>query len=199
MKLSDAITDPYLFPVLALVCCAVFLLSQRQIGPTQRWSPLWRLLPRGRRSSASKTPPRSLSPEKKVPNNAPSQVDYKDVFPPPSRDTLSAVLEGLPTEKRDKFWRGDIPEEEFKKGQIGLETDYRTCGPSTYTSMGWSLGEIEALGDFPDYATLSDVPLPQAYRECDVDQAIPRPYRPFRWAYHQTMCKYKTPPRGHCS
>ena len=50
------------------------------------------------------------------------------------------------------------------------------------------MGEVRALGDFPDYAKLSGVPLPQPYPECNIERAIPRPYRPFRWAYHQTMC-----------
>ena len=55
------------------------------------------------------------------------------------------------------------------------------------TATGFTLQEIKALGNFPDYATLSGVPLPRAYHEFDVSKAIPRPYRPIRWAYHQTM------------
>ena len=51
--------------------------------------------------------------------------------------------------------------------------------------------EIEALGDFPDYAALSGVRLPKPYPEFDIKTAKPRPYRPFRWAYHQTMCKFQ--------
>lgn len=48
--------------------------------------------------------------------------------------------------------------------------------------------EIKALGDFPDYSKISGVLLPKAYKEFDIEKARPRPYRPFRWAYHQTMC-----------
>lgn len=48
--------------------------------------------------------------------------------------------------------------------------------------------EIAAYGRFPDYAALSGVPLPTAYPKFDIIKALPRPYRPFRWAYHQTMC-----------
>ena len=56
---------------------------------------------------------------------------------------------------------------------------------------GFTMEEIRALGDFPDYATLSGVPLPEAYPEFDIRTAKPRPFRPVRWAYHQTMCTLK--------
>ena len=52
------------------------------------------------------------------------------------------------------------------------------------------MDEIKALGDFPDYEALSGVPLPEPYKEFDIKTALPRPYRPFRWQYHQTMCEY---------
>ncbi|KAF8242653.1 hypothetical protein K440DRAFT_106500 [Wilcoxina mikolae CBS 423.85] len=54
--------------------------------------------------------------------------------------------------------------------------------------------EIAIYGDFPDYATLSGVPLPKPYTEFDIVKALPRPYRPFRWAYHQTMSFKKMEP-----
>lgn len=47
--------------------------------------------------------------------------------------------------------------------------------------------EIETYGDFPDYATLSGVRLPDPYLEFNIEKALPRPYRPLRWSYHQTM------------
>jgi hypothetical protein len=40
---------------------------------------------------------------------------------------------------------------------------------------------------FPDYAALTGVPAPDPYVGFDIKRAIPRPYRPFRWKYHQTM------------
>jgi hypothetical protein len=49
--------------------------------------------------------------------------------------------------------------------------------------------EIQELQDFPDYAALSGIALPDPYLEFDIKKAMPRPYRPFRWAYHQTMCR----------
>ena len=70
-----------------------------------------------------------------------------------------------------------------------MTQDYRKCQEERYTPTGLSVAEVKALGDFPDYAALSGVPLPRAYgEEFDVDKALARPYRPFRWAYHQTMC-----------
>jgi hypothetical protein len=41
-----------------------------------------------------------------------------------------------------------------------------------------------------DYAALSGVPLPKALPNFDITKARPRPYRPFRWVYHQHMCAY---------
>lgn len=58
-----------------------------------------------------------------------------------------------------------------------------------YTPTGFSTQEIRALGRFPDYAILSGVPHPKPYGEhFDISKATFRPFRPFRWNYHQTMC-----------
>ncbi|KAH7926291.1 hypothetical protein BV22DRAFT_1128273 [Leucogyrophana mollusca] len=40
----------------------------------------------------------------------------------------------------------------------------------------------------PDYAQLSGFPAPRPIPSFDIDRAKPRPYRPFRWEYYQTMC-----------
>lgn len=68
------------------------------------------------------------------------------------------------------------------------EANYTEVDGSKHTPTGFSVDEINALGDFPDYAELSGVPLPEPYPNFDIDKALPRPYRPFRWTYHQTMC-----------
>lgn len=41
----------------------------------------------------------------------------------------------------------------------------------------------------PDYAKLTGVPVPKPLPkfDIDIDTAKPRPYRPFRWEYHQNM------------
>lgn len=153
-------------------------------------------LARERRISSSKTPPRSVSPEKKVPNNGPSPVDYKDIFPPSCRDCLAHVAERFPPAQRERLRAGQVDPADFRKGLIPFAADYRECGPSTYTPTEFSVDEIKALGDFPDYAELSGVPLPDAYRQFQIETALPRPYRPFRWAYHQTMCTSFRPTLG---
>ena len=122
------------------------------------------------------TPPQSLSPEKRT-------AQCADVLPPLGRQALAAALE---------FTAGidEVSEEKVLKHILPMTTDYRSCEEDKYTPTGFSIAEIKALGDFPDYAKLSGVPLPQEYLECEIKKALPRPYRPFRWGYHQTMCKF---------
>ncbi|KAB8254156.1 hypothetical protein BDV32DRAFT_19845 [Aspergillus pseudonomiae] len=119
------------------------------------------------------TPPQSLSPEKRT-------AQCADVLPPLGRQALAAALE---------FTTGinEVSEEKVLKHILPMTTDYRSCEEDKYTPTGFSIAEIKALGDFPDYAKLSGVPLPQEYLECEIKKALPRPYRPFRWGYHQTM------------
>lgn len=146
---------------------------------------------RGRRTSTSNTPPRSLSPEKKVPNNGPPPTAYKDVFPPSTRGNLPIWTKSwtsLATGWRKTKDETDVSGFLSSDNVIPFAQDYRKASNSTYTPMGISIGEVKALGDFPDYAKLSGVPLPQVYENFNLKTAIPRPYRPFRWAYHQTMC-----------
>jgi hypothetical protein len=78
---------------------------------------------------------------------------------------------------------------DWQQKVLPMETSYLDTEDSTFLPCGFSVKEIKALGDFPDYATLSGVPLPNPYLEFDVNKALPRPYRPFRWSYHQTMCE----------
>lgn len=47
----------------------------------------------------------------------------------------------------------------------------------------------EILSPWPDYAALTGVPWPKPYDGFILHKALPRPYRPFRWPYHQTMCR----------
>ncbi|KAI4100125.1 MAG: hypothetical protein LQ345_007468, partial [Seirophora villosa] len=153
--------------------------------------PWLKLTERGQPSSSSKTPPRSVSPEKKPPSNVPPPSQYKDIFPPWRRDALSSAV-ASPTSTGKGSLPGAMTEatdSSFRMGLLPFTTDYRTCTApaSTYTPMGIALTEVAALGDFPDYAELSGVPLPAPYQDFKIESALPRPYRPFRWAYHQTM------------
>lgn len=136
-----------------------------------------------RRDSGSTTPPRSFSPEKKRTQNV-SIPDYSAVFPPSRRSNLAvSSLESTPVQAAAAsrmHWTTRI---------LSIETPFLEASNDTYMPCEFSVAEIKALGDFPDYSVLSGVPLPEPYREFDINKALPRPYRPFRWAYHQTMCK----------
>ena len=179
---------------IAFLMSVIYYLVQRENQKKALRESLSAWLPgvtRRRRSSTSNTPPRSLTPEKRISDNTSPTQNYRDTFPPSSRGNLPVWT---------KSWRSiwatltqfDIDEDYQKHLQeklISWETDYRNCDSSMYTPMAISIGEVKALGDFPDYSKLSGVPLPEAYKEFEIEKAIPRPYRPFRWAYHQTMCR----------
>lgn len=149
------------------------------VNKSKRDALLDRVTFRGRKASTSKTPPRSLSPEQ----SAVSTPSYSDALPPSRREGLANLKEKRPLTATD-----EVSEAEVRRNILPMTQDYQTANGGLYTPMGFSVDEIKALGDFPDYATLSGVLMPNAYREFDIDKAIPRPYRPFRWNYHQTMC-----------
>lgn len=137
------------------------------------------------RTSTASTPPRQLSAEEKqrLPDEKqPCQgtTDYKTAFPPSRRHVLEELLllDKPHTQLRPPNYNKLLPDKETPDPKQHLQH---------VTATGFTLEEIQRLGDFPDYATLSGVPLPAAYLEFDVNTALPRPYRPFRWAYHQTM------------
>ncbi|KAJ5689177.1 hypothetical protein N7462_003569 [Penicillium macrosclerotiorum] len=135
---------------------------------------------RDRRNSIAKTPPRSLSPAKKQSNSAKPPINYDNALPPQRREALLQLTgSGIPCR--------EVDETDVHENILPMTADYRSSPDNLYTPTGFSVGEVRSLGDFPDYATLSGVPLPSAYPEHDIEKAKPRPYRPFRWAYHQTM------------
>jgi hypothetical protein len=147
---------------------------------------------RGRKHSTARTPPRSFSPDNKPATSPASLSDYNNAMPPQRRHALAELkYEAAP-------WR-DVNEEEVRQNLLPMSANYKMSPSDKYTPMGFSVGEIKGLGNFPDYATLSGVPLPSPYREFDISKALPRPYRPFRWAYHQTMCMYRDPTRQMCN
>lgn len=141
------------------------------------------------------TPTKSLTPEKQgLPNSnaPPTPPTYGDVFPPHRREALA----DLPSNAMD----GTVKQaSERPPDYTKLTPDKHVCNSDDMrnhtTATGFTVDEIKRLGDFPDYATLSGVPLPEPYRDFDHKTAKPRPYRPLRWAYHQTMCKIWAPQR----
>jgi hypothetical protein len=141
-----------------------------------------------RRVSGAKTPPRSLSPSKKQVQGL-AEPNYVGTFPPSRRHAFAdmATMDVLgplgPTEELTATQPG------WTKSIVPMDTSYQDAEDSMYMPCGFSVKEIKALGDFPDYSTLSGVPLPKPYPEFNITKALPRPYRPLRWAYHQTMCR----------
>jgi hypothetical protein len=158
---------------LAFIFSSAFLLIQRG----RRNIILQRLRNGGRRVSGAKTPPRSLSPRQKPVST--TEIDYSDTFPPSRRFVLDKTEKKDASEESAPGWQKKI---------LPMETSYLDADDSSFLPCGFSVKEVKALGDFPDYATLSGVPLPNLYPEFDIKKALPRPYRPFRWSYHQTMC-----------
>lgn len=59
-----------------------------------------------------------------------------------------------------------------------------------FTPTGFSTQDLRALGRFPDYSVITGTRYPEPYGpHFDIKKAIFRPFRPFRWSYHQTMGK----------
>jgi hypothetical protein len=171
----------------------VTLITYHSLSQAQKDVISQRLRLRGRRSSNSETPPRSLSPEKKEPTNSPPKSsEYVTAFPPSQRDVLKEL--SLSEAQRGVLGDLEFDEKTFANNIIGFEEDYRTCDESRYVASGFSVKEVRALADFPDYEALSGVPLPAPYTNFEIDKALPRPYRPFRWPYHQTMSLTKLEP-----
>ena len=158
--------------------------------------PSW--LAQKKASPESQTPPlRATDPEKKPPGL------HQKTLPAPIRPNLAKAAESLPVSQRTKLKKAiekkqaalqtillhNLPEEIFVENLMPFEKDWQTCSGDAYSPTGVTVDEIKTLGDFPDYEVLSGVPAPAAYEGFEIEKAIARPYRPFRWKYHQTMCE----------
>ncbi|KAI1373529.1 hypothetical protein F4677DRAFT_429192 [Hypoxylon crocopeplum] len=139
------------------------------------------------RADASR--PSTPSLEKQTPAKplAMSASDLLATLPPSQRGQLSKMVETMPAAQRQAMGDLAFDQNTCARSLLGFEEDYRTADDSKYCYSGFSVRELKALGDFPDYSTISEVPMPRPYPEFDIARAKPRPYRPFRWAYHQTM------------
>ncbi|KAK4502918.1 hypothetical protein PRZ48_006345 [Zasmidium cellare] len=163
----------------------------------QRTGLLGRLGIGRRRLQGVFTPPRDLSAKAQglPPNEKPStSPTYEDVFPPSRRHILAELPnDALKGPGKSGKQLGQQPPSYSK-----LTPDKDTPTIDQYkdhvTATGFTVEEIRRLGDFPDYAALSGVPAPEPYEDFDINKAVPRPYRPFRWAYHQTMSLTKLEP-----
>jgi hypothetical protein len=118
----------------------------------------------------------------------PSPTEYMESFPASRREALAKVVEMMPQASKTDFMGLTCEKSMSSDMMMALEANYMHVDGSMHTPTGFSVDEIKALGDFPNYAELSGVPLPEAYSNFDINTAMPRPYRPFRWTYHQTMC-----------
>jgi hypothetical protein len=176
------------------VVVIVLTITALAFSKNQRDVLLGRLHTHRRRFSGASTPPRSFSPSKASPDTKeslpPTPPDYFKTFPP-SRRLVLPELAGNTTPLNREMPIGEEPSPQTlldnplpTTRSYDLENDV-----PKYTPTGFSTAEINAMGDFPAYDILSGVPLPQPYANFDPAKALPRPYRPFRWAYHQTMCK----------
>src|SRR5690348_59094 len=87
-----------LYASAAICLSAILYLSLNQ---RQRDAVVSRLPLRRRRASHADTPPRSLSPEKKVPSNTtPGPNEYVTQFPPSQREVLLELAQSFPSEQR---------------------------------------------------------------------------------------------------
>ncbi|KAJ4359182.1 hypothetical protein N0V85_009468 [Neurospora sp. IMI 360204] len=109
---------------------------------------------------------------------------------PPSRRYVLATLPGF-----DKADVQAVAPEMLKSQALPTVTTPHFDQEGFYTPTGFSTQDIKKLGRFPDYAALSGVrdphPVPENW---DITKAKFRPYRPFRWGYHQHMALMKYDP-----
>lgn len=161
------------------------------LNKSQREAVLGRLRYGRRRASGASTPPRSISPTKDTKPSGPVRPDYTAQFPPSRRSALPELAKGATDATREALAATKEPASDFLLQDslpIAQSFALENGGVTKYTPTGFSTAEIRAMGDFPAYDVLSGVPLPKEYKEFNPATARPRPYRPFRWAYHQTMC-----------
>lgn len=114
-------------------------------------------------------------------SSTPEKHDYTNVFPPVYEACSSGLVVG-------GFDVRCVNLAAAPKPLLRLDADYRLSDPECFNFTGFNVAGIKALGDFPDYEKLSGVSLPAPLPDFNIDNALPRPYRPFRWSYHQTMC-----------
>jgi len=181
---------PALGILFLLSSCATLATNKRQ-----RDAVLERLHFQRRRASGASTPPRSFSPSKKASSATSGNPDYSTTFPPSRREVLPELAKTLPAANAKILLKTEPSVDFLLKNSLPMTQSYAIeSDVLKYTPTGFSTAEVKAMGDFPAYDILTGTPLPQAYQNFEPAKALPRPYRPFRWAYHQTMSFVKMEP-----
>lgn len=175
MEFLSSLVNPWSVGPILITATAVYFVLRQIIGKRLGKATLC-----GGNGFTARMSPHSISPEMKA-NSAASSSSYSDSLPPSRRETLLRL-------KRDGIHWHAVSPEEIHRNILPMTANYMESPGRLYTPTGFTVDEVKSLGDFPDYAILSGVPLPSAYPEHDINKALPRPYRPFRWSYHQTMC-----------
>lgn len=115
---------------------------------------------------------------------------FESTFPPRQREAVRQLSCSAYTKYQTVLTEPGPSQIMLQRKQFPTSGDKGVTADVQYTPTGFSLSEIEALGSFPDYSLLSGVPHPEPIQKFDIEKALFRPFRPFRWTYHQTMCKY---------
>ncbi|PBP18497.1 hypothetical protein BUE80_DR010590 [Diplocarpon rosae] len=175
---------------------ALFLLSSvivLAVSKRKREALLGRLHFHRKRISGASTPPRSISPNREA--SIRSGPDYSTILPPSRRSVLPELARTLSPVSSKILLSPDPSVDFIVMNALPTAQSYSLDDQvPRYTPTGFSTAEIKAIGDFPAYDILSGVPLPHPYRDFDIAKALPRPYRPLRWKYHQTMSFQKLEP-----
>ncbi|KAK8063065.1 hypothetical protein PG997_015162 [Apiospora hydei] len=149
------------------------------------------LLKRRRLSLSPSSPPPTPTYGGKTSYSTKEPYPSSVVFPPSRRAALAQLL---PSSKLAKKKESTIETSELRSKQLPTSHAQDLDKPDQYTPTGISTQEIKALGAFPDYSVLAGVPYPKPCPSFDITKAAFRPFRPFRWTYHQTMAVMKMEP-----
>ncbi|KAI0123968.1 hypothetical protein BJ170DRAFT_586016 [Xylariales sp. AK1849] len=129
--------------------------------------------------------------------NKPKAIDEKadpypsaSVFPPSRRAALAKLLPSSKLATKETA----IPSLELRRNQLPSTHAQDLNKKDQFTPTGLLTQEIKALGRFPDYSVLSGIPHPRPSPSFDIAKAAFRPFRPFRWTFHQTMALMKMEP-----
>ncbi|KAK0703928.1 hypothetical protein B0T26DRAFT_658307 [Lasiosphaeria miniovina] len=123
---------------------------------------------------------------------SPSPPPHALVFPPSRRHALASLPQ---FEKATPQQHETITPAMLRARALTTKAKPDLHVDGLYTPTGFATQDIRALGRFPDYAVLAGVRHPEPVGPgWDIARAVFRPYRPFRWGYHQHMALMKYEP-----